>query len=679
MSEPAPPLVRRLLPFVVGGAFLVVALIAAWRIWSLRELMESQERARLEATLIDQVATWEDALVRHLHDATDLIAQDTARARERQVRLRSTDAWFNALYLWHPLRAPQGPQRPGRPGAMVFPTQTAPDDDDVWTRPCLQRARWMVQDPSIDPIQAAAAYEAGCAREPLVVRLVAATEAANLLEGTGQLPLALQVLESADLPADISLLDAAKLGLPPFRVATHHILQASIEMKLGREKESLDRLAKIGAEIVALDAPDAVPSLQYVEWPILPQLRRHERTEEAERLAAAHERAARRVVAYREITERILQRPSRDEPPRFVYDQYSDSPFLLYYGWVGDHGVALQLEQNVLLAHFLNTRLRSLRRMVTITDASGAWVAGARRGDEIAVNVPFTKTLTHLRVGVREGAVDAALDSMDEQWLVPFVVLFACVVLGFSALTVWVRASKQQFELLSRQRAFTTRVTHELKTPLAGIRVMAENLEFGAFRDDSQRVELARRIVDEADRLASRVDEVLAVARERTIPDPVAFEPEEALFEAIDQWGPRFEAVQVRFQADIDATEPVVGDPVAFRDAVSCLLDNALKYRREDRADAEVVLRSSQEGAKVIVSVCDNGLGVPKAMRKAIFERFVRVEGPNRGKAGGHGLGLHQVAEIVRAHRGSIKCVDGVDGGACFVIQLPAAKGRSNS
>jgi signal transduction histidine kinase len=196
----------------------------------------------------------------------------------------------------------------------------------------------------------------------------------------------------------------------------------------------------------------------------------------------------------------------------------------------------------------------------------------------------------------------------------------------------------------------------------------------GAFGSDDERRSMAQRIVDEADRLSARVDEVLSVARERTIPDPVPFDPEEVLFEVIDQWGPRYDASGLELAAELDPTDMVSGDPVALRDAVSCLLDNALKYRREDRDDGKVWLVLAQDGQKVRIEVTDNGLGVPKAMRKSIFERFVRVEGPNRGKAGGHGLGLHQVQEIVKAHKGQIACADGVDGGARFVIHLPAVR-----
>ena len=678
MSAPTPALSRRLLPWVVGIAFFVVTVMASWRIVALRDSTIAREKEELQVYLQDQVTQWEDELFEDLADRLDIIAQDPTLARGRQQWLRKHRPWFNSLYVWQAPGQPQGPSRPGAKAHFVFPVPASEPTHRLLERtPCLQRAKWMAQDPSIDPIQAAAAYEVGCSRESTAVRLIAAMEAAYLLDVTGQLHLADQALDSAGIPDALTLTEAVEQGLPPDQVALFRIARANIDLGMGREQSALDQYYRVGIEIVSLDAPDAAASLSQVEWPILMRLRRHQRFDEAKRLRALYERAERRLVAYREIAERILPRRARpNEPPRFIFDQYSNAPYLLFYGWGRSVGVALQLEQSMLLKDFLERRIRRSRRSrVTITDASGKWVAGAKRGGELAMVVPFSRTLTHLRVGYRQAGVDAELATVDDQWIVSLVVLLVCTLLGFGALYVWVRASWQQAELMSRQRAFTTRVTHELKTPLAGIRVMAENLEAGAFRDGTQRAEMARRIMDEADKLTQRVDEVLAVARERTIPDPVVFDPEEVLYEVIDQWGPRYEDAGVTFVAELDPTEMVKGDPVALRDAVSCLVDNALKYRREDHPTPKVWLRLHEEGRRVFVEVSDNGMGVPKAMRRSIFERFVRVEGPNRGKAGGHGLGLAQVAEIVRAHKGSITCVDGVDGGARFVVSLPAAAG----
>ena len=340
-----PPLKRRLLPWVVGATFFVVTVIASWRVVALRDSTIAREKEELQAYLQDQVSQWEDELVSDLADRIDIIAQDTSLSRGRQQWLRKHRPWFNALYVWQSPVAPQGPQRPGTEARFLFPVPAGEPTHRLLERtPCLQRAKWMAQDPSIDPIQAAAAYEVGCQRESLAVRLIAAMEAAYLLDVTGQIHLAKQALESAALPDSLTLAEAVGKGLPPDQVANYRIMRAQVDLGLGREQSALDQLYRVGIEIVSLDAPDAAASLSLVEWPILMRLRRHQRFDEAKRLRALYERAERRLVAYREIADRILPRRARpNDPPRFIFDQYSQTPYLLLYGWAGNTGVALQL------------------------------------------------------------------------------------------------------------------------------------------------------------------------------------------------------------------------------------------------------------------------------------------------------------------------------------------------
>jgi signal transduction histidine kinase len=414
---------------------------------------------------------------------------------------------------------------------------------------------------------------------------------------------------------------------------------------------------------------------------VLDELRAHGRPLLRQRLELSFQGLDRRVRAWREVTNQILPNaaPLASTEPRLIRDQYAQLPFLLYYGVVeatsGERlGVALQLDQQRVLNDFLAST-RTYSADIVITDASGTWVLGARRqGGKLAAQVPFFRTLEHLRVGLYPDSLEARAADLSEQWIVPLVITTFLLVIGFFALSSQIAAQRRLRELLERQREFTTRVTHELKTPVAGIKVMAENLELGAFKDEATRITMARRIVEEADRLTSRIDEVLATTQERQAPDPVVFDLEESIYELIDVWVPRLEQHEVAIEVDIDEAPEIRGDPEAVRDAIGCLLDNALKYRDPDRDDPQVWLSLGRDGRDAVVTVTDNGLGVPKAQREQIFARFVRVEGEHRGLSGGHGLGLAQVAETAREHGGSITCVDGVDGGVSFVLRLRGVK-----
>ncbi|MEQ1506311.1 MAG: HAMP domain-containing sensor histidine kinase [Myxococcota bacterium] len=667
--EPSPRMGRRLLLWIVGATFLMMAAIACWRMVTLRDLAIERERARLEEYIQDQVAAWEETVLKTLQDRLEAASADPSRAVAFQQNWRR-HRWFDSLFLW----VPPTDRADAR---MTFPVMSAPNTPArLRFSPCLQFAdRLTMQGATND--QLVEAWILGCRDENDNVRLVASVTAATVLMGDGRYDEALLALDAVNLPDSLSLRNGAAQGIDPFRLASLRSQRVRLLLLTNRTDEALDLAVKLGEQMADLEAPDLGALANHMHE-IASDLERNGRRADAARLAERFGRADRRKHAYDEVTRRLLhEQVSLDAPPppRLVSDMYSDQPFLLYYGWANGLGVGLALEQDPLIDDFLRNRMKKLSSAITLDEVrTGRWVAGAKGGGKCAIEVQFNRTLTHLRVCVRETLVDATIAQMSEQWYFPLGIISICAVIGFAGLIAVDRATRHESELLVRQRAFSTRVTHELKTPLAGIRVMAENLEYGAFRDDDHRREMAHRIVAEADQLTKRVDEVLAVARQRTIPSPAPFDPEEALLLAIDEWGPRLRDAGVELHAELAPTDPIKGDGNALKDAVSCLLDNALKYRRESAADSQVWLDLAQVGRHVVISVTDNGIGVPKPMRRKIFDRFVRVEGPNRGKAGGHGLGLHQVKEIVVAHRGTVTCAEGVGGGARFVIRLPASR-----
>lgn len=666
---------RRPFLWMLSVALVVLAAIAITRIVGLRHELQATITRDLQVTASDFVDTWEAQLVDQLEEWVDAAALDPGNAEQLQGQLRRREPWFDSLYVWvPPPRAPaQGQPRIMR-GTLLFPTYPPSEEPRrIQLHPCLGRARALSILSEADPVTMAELYLQGCAREDLLVRLVAATEAANLLHREGHHQAALHALDSVGIPPDLPIEQGIEEGIPPFRMVGHRTQRAEILMALGQQSEALALFYETGLQITRLDAPRATGVLLYVRWPIIAELEAHGQDARAARLEVLLSRAERRVRAWREIEDRILPRTSEavSTEGRFIYDQYSETPFLLYYSLVADGslGVAVVLDQPMLLADFLSQQ--RLSEYLVVTDVDGDWVAGTRAGGPVAVEIPFTRTLTHLRAAVRQEAVFVEMRRYGNQWVTPLVVTVIFVLVGLGGLFAQIRASNRQLELMDRQREFTTRVTHELKTPLAGIRVMAENVESGAFRDEHHLRAMALRIMDEADKLTSRVDEILSVGRHRKLPDPVRFDPEEAVLEAIDVWGPRLDTAGVKLEADLHPTEEVLGDQEALRDAIGQLLDNALKYRNEKRADPHVWLTLDQVDGQVVIDVADNGLGVPPTMRRSIFDQFVRVEGPNRGRAGGHGLGLSQVAEIARLHGGSVECGEGVEGGARFTLRLP--------
>ena len=237
-------------------------------------------------------------------------------------------------------------------------------------------------------------------------------------------------------------------------------------------------------------------------------------------------------------------------------------------------------------------------------------------------------------------------------------------ILGFIAIFGAWKADQKKMEFIERQQEFIARVTHELKTPLAGIQLMAESMQMTDHEDIKPFIE---KILKESTRLEHRIDEVLQVAKDTEIKKKVRLDTEILLFEVYDNWAPRIQEVGGTIRTEYEACE-ILADEMLLKDAIQNLLSNALKYRHPERK-LRCRLSIVPDGKWLDISVTDNGIGVPISERKRIFERFVRIEGDHRGFAGGHGLGLAFVSETAAVHNGWVACQEGFQGGTKIVMR----------
>ncbi|TVQ93136.1 MAG: sensor histidine kinase [Deltaproteobacteria bacterium] len=669
--------VRKFMPWVQGLTLVVLAVVGIAQFVSLRDQLYQGVRRQAEDRLEERVRNWEEQLLDRLRAALNSAAEQVEHPEAALENIQDQLFYVESMVLWEPARA--GPRADAsRSRSQILYPRAKQRSDRLFARehPCIAKAQQLQFLAGAGPAAVAEAYLTECAEASLSVRIEASIEAARVLERAGQSAEARRALESTPLPPDMTLRQGLELGLLADRMIVHRTRRAELLMIEGQEEASIDLYYSTGRELADLEAPDAI-GLDTWRWALLDELRTHGRLAKEQRLTMAFEGLDRRIRAYNEVRLQLAPEPvaltSRE--PRLIRDQYVDRSYLIYYGIVetagGTHvGVALQLDAQAVLSNFLATSLRDRDHMV-ILNASGQWEMGKRFPEsEVVVQVPFSRTLTHLRVGLYDNALQARIASLQTQWLVPLTFTAVVLLVGIAALSIQITYARSREELLKRQRELTTRVTHELKTPLAGIKVMAENLELGAFQGDRGRRDMAQRIVEETDRLTQRIDELLNFSKKRTLPAPELFDVEELVFELVDIWGPRMEQHGVQLEADVDEAPQVNGDPRAVRDAIGSLLDNALKYRDPSKPTCRVSLELTQDGRDAVIRVTDNGLGVPPAMRKKVFERFVRIEGPNRGTSGGHGLGLSQVAATAARHRGTVSCTDGTDGGSTFTLRL---------
>jgi two-component system sensor histidine kinase SenX3 len=225
-----------------------------------------------------------------------------------------------------------------------------------------------------------------------------------------------------------------------------------------------------------------------------------------------------------------------------------------------------------------------------------------------------------------------------------------------------------------QQDSFLNAVTHELKTPIASIRLYLETLERHEV-EESQRHDFYRIMLEDTQRLLGTVDQVLqagearhGVARKNWQEVDFSSLVRDAVELARLRHNLPVEAMH--FSSDPPKQISVLGNPEELRTAVANLLDNATKYSGPEKNILVDVATPNLD--KVVVCVHDNGVGIPREELKRIFKRFYRVHDPSVNRVKGTGLGLFIVRSIARRHGGDAFAESEGEGrGSTFTIRLP--------
>lgn len=231
----------------------------------------------------------------------------------------------------------------------------------------------------------------------------------------------------------------------------------------------------------------------------------------------------------------------------------------------------------------------------------------------------------------------------------------------------------EQERLDAMRRDFVANISHELRTPIGAVSLLAETM---ADESDPAVIEkLASRISGESERLAHTVDDLLELSRIEHGSDET-FEPvvvQHVIGAAHDRVRAAAEQRGIGIGVTMPSEELVVeGDARQLTSAVFNLLDNGVKYIGND--GGVVSVRARQVGREVELVVQDSGIGVPRKDLERIFERFYRVDRGRSRASGGTGLGLAIVRHVVANHGGRIS-VDSTEGeGTTFTLQLPARR-----
>jgi len=294
-----------------------------------------------------------------------------------------------------------------------------------------------------------------------------------------------------------------------------------------------------------------------------------------------------------------------------------------------------------------------------LTSASGETFATAHR-DELELTVNLIRP-------------DLLYAQQRRQSLWLSVLLTLTVISAVSGIWTLHKAFDRERQLHEMKSNFVASVTHELRAPIASMRVMAENLSAGFIGTESRREEYHRLIAEECWRLSTLIENVLDLARieqdrktycyaETDLPALIA--DAATLMRATA--GQRRQSIVTELR-DLDKTP--VCDGLAVQRALINLLDNAIKFS-PPKSEIAVTLAQTN-GTAWELSVLDQGCGIPAEEREKIFERFYRCGSELRRETPGAGIGLSIVRHIAENHGGQVHVENPERGGSRFTLSLP--------
>jgi two-component system, OmpR family, sensor histidine kinase SenX3 len=236
---------------------------------------------------------------------------------------------------------------------------------------------------------------------------------------------------------------------------------------------------------------------------------------------------------------------------------------------------------------------------------------------------------------------------------------------------VYLDDQSEQARMEASRRDFVANVSHELKTPVAAMGVLAEALLESA--DDPETVHrFGEKILTESQRLASMVGELIELSRlqgAEPLPELEAVDVDTVVSEAISRHKVAADNAEITVTTDAPSGFRVLGDQALLVMALANLISNAIAYSPDG---SKVSISRRRRGDNIEIAVTDRGIGIARADQERVFERFFRVDKARSRATGGTGLGLAIVKHVAANHNGSIRLWSQPGTGSTFTLSIPA-------
>jgi signal transduction histidine kinase len=268
------------------------------------------------------------------------------------------------------------------------------------------------------------------------------------------------------------------------------------------------------------------------------------------------------------------------------------------------------------------------------------------------------------------------IEAISSKSLIIYYVLLGAVIVLIAFGIVFIFRDISREERVSVMKSeFIANVSHEIKTPIARIRTLAENLDEGWVNGEEKQHEYFHLIEREAERLTHLVDNILdfsRIEREKKTYRMELVSISNVTKKAIERFRLLVDGQEIIIKENIENDLPLLMlDVESYEQVILNLLDNAVKYSPDDKV-IKVAVR--QKNHSIIIEVSDNGIGINKNDIYKIFEKFFRSPLPDGRKIPGSGIGLTLVKEIVYTHGGKIEVESEIGKGSTFKLSFPLSK-----